>query len=160
MNFLQVECSDRVTSSGASSGGGTTAGTVSSGESRSGNSTTNGVAGSLELDIEQFTDYTDSRGFSGNSGTYQEPSHSLQISQNIGADGSKTYVRVTPVDSFSPFADYPLNHQMISTHNSAIQSGFHTFHPKGGSRTAIRTDGKIKRNFIIISMLPFFSNCV
>ena len=114
--FLQVECSDRVTSSGASSGGGTTAGTVSSGESRSGNSTTNGVAGSLELDIEQFADYTDSRGYSGNSGTYQEPSHPLQSSQNIGADGNKTYVRVTPVDSFSPFTDYPLNHQMISTH--------------------------------------------
>ena len=105
------------------------------------------MAGSLELDIEQFTDYNDPRAFSGNSGTYQEHSHSLQVSQNIGADGNKTYVRVTPVDSFSPFADFPVNNQMISSHNSAIQSGFHTFHPKGGSRAAIRTDGK--KNFIL-----------
>ena len=141
-----MECSDRITTSGASSGGGTIGGTVSSGESRSGNSTTNGVAGSLELDIEQFTDYNnDSRCFQGNSGPAYAEVQPATMSQTIVGEGNKTYVRVTPVDSFSPFTDYPLNHQMIST-QSAIQSGFHTFHPRGGSRMAMRNEGKLYTN--------------
>ena len=141
-----MECSDRITTSGASSGGGTIGGTVSSGESRSGNSTTNGVAGSLELDIEQFTDYNnDSRCFQGNSGPAYAEVQPATMSQTIVGEGNKTYVRVTPVDSFSPFTDYPLNHQMIST-QSAIQSGFHTFHPRGGSRMAMRNEGKFDTN--------------
>ena len=99
------------------------------------------MAGSLELDIEQFTEYNDSRCFAGTSVAYPEV-HSATVSQNIVGDGNKTYVRVTPVDSFSPFTDYPLNHQMIAT-QSAIQSGFHTFHPRGGSRAAIRNEGNL-----------------
>ena len=152
---LQVECSDRITTSGASSGGGTIGGTVSSGESRSGNSTTNGVAGSLELDIEQFTDYNnDSRCFQGNSGPAYAEVQPATMSQTIVGEGNKTYVRVTPVDSFSPFTDYPLNHQMIST-QSAIQSGFHTFHPRGGSRMAMRNEGKFVQIFTLRILLPF-----
>jgi hypothetical protein len=114
------------------------------------------VAGSLELDIEQFTDYNDSRCFAGTAVAYPEV-HPTTVSQNIIGDGNKTYVRVTPVDSFSPFTDYPLNHQMIST-QSAIQSGFHTFHPRGGSRAAIRTEGefKIYLQSFILGFILFF----
>ena len=115
---------------------------MSSGESRSGNSTTNGVAGSLELDIEQFTDFNDSRCFSG------YPENPQSTTQNIIGDGNKTYVRVTPVDSFSPFIDYPLNHPMMPT-QSAIQSGFHTFHPRVGSRAPTRNEGKINIYILI-----------
>ena len=129
-------------------------GTVSSGESRSGNSTTNGVAGSLELDIEQFAEYNDSRNcFAGNAGAYIESQPATVSSQNIIGDGNKTYVRVTPVDSFSPFADYPIGHQMISTTQSnAISSGFHTFHPRGGSRATLRNEG----NFWNVNLLEIF----
>ena len=98
----------------------------------------------MELDIEQFTDYNDSRCLAANTGTYPEiPFHPVSVSPNIIGDGNKTYVRVTPVDTFSPFTDYSVNHQMMPT-QSAIQSGFHTFHPRGGNRAAIRTEGMLK----------------
>ena len=127
---------------------------MSSGESRSGNSTTNGVAGSLELDIEQFTDFNDSRCFPGNTGMYHPETQLSTVSQHIVGDGNKTYMRVTPVDSFSPFIDYPLNHPIMPT-QSAIQSGFHTFHPRGGSRAPIRSEGKIKVNSYVLTFYLF-----
>ena len=117
---------------------------MSSGESRSGNSTTNGVAGSLELDIEQFTELNDSRCVFGNAGMYPE-TQTTTLAQNIVGEGNRTYMRVTPVDSFSPFVDYQsLHRSMMPTQQSAIQSGFHTFQPRGGSRAAIRNEGTIE----------------